>query len=434
MPFLIALLLALICASCGDSESDARGPAAQHSKSSEIALAASKQGSLLAPGTEVDASLEPVYRAVESGDLELALGLLSAHAGRRGAEGMLLEARIAEMRGDAIAALRTVEAARRAFPAEGRVYATAAEIYTFMGRLDSAQSEIERGLRAAGRTPELERARGIYLISRPGGAVEGLASLLRALAVEPDLPFAQRALLEAYRLVAATRLREQQHLEALKLAGEGLKLAPMDLELSLVKADAYAAMGAPERSLKVYEELLGANYPVEDQAAQMAWRAGMTSLLVDDLEAALTLWLRARELGLPEGEFGSAEKIMIREAEACVRRGVESYALADWIGARELFERALLYEPGNLAAENHLAVTLAQLGDMPGAIGHWESVVELLRRESIEPPEPVHLNLARALHAEGLDQRARTVLERGLSEWPREDWDAETRELLAALE
>jgi lipoprotein NlpI len=122
------------------------------------------------------------------------------------------------------------------------------------------------------------------------------------------------------------------------------------------------------------------------------------------------------------------------EGHARIEPGLRAYDAGELAQARAAFEAALLFEPESLEARNHLAVVSFRSSDFEAAAEEWRAVLELARATGIELPEPVHLNLARALYQAGRAGEVREVLERYLAERPGGEHAQATREMLQRLE
>ena len=71
--------------------------------------------------------------------------------------------------------------------------------------------------------------------------------------------------------------------------------------------------------------------------------------------------------------------------------------------------------------------------DFAGASAAWRGVLEIAEQRQVKLPEPVHLNLARSLYAEGKTAELKAVCEGYLAREPEGEWAGETREMLARL-
>lgn len=436
-PLLAALALG---AACGDS--DARQPLVDDRDPLSESVSAAPSERATPPATPIpaappqlvqpaDALYVSVSRAIEAGDgaaarrdsLALAPSLHS----------MLLGARLLALEGDSVGAVRALEAARAARPEQGAVYATAAEIHAAGGRLQSAEDEIRDGLRAAGETPELLRARGVLALCREGGARTGLGHLLAARRAAPGLEFSTHMLAEAYRLLAAAALGEANPQEAVGFAREAFALAPDDAETRELLADALAAQGDFTGALEQYEGLLSSGRDVRAACALMNVRGATAALLESNRELAIARYSRARALGSSDEELGFGANVLEEELRKVLARGVEATERADWTAARAAFEQALRIEPQLLEAHNQLGIALFRLGDHEGAAASWRAVLERAEREALELPDPVHLNLARALYQLGRRDEVKTLLESWLERHGASEHAAATRDMLARL-
>ncbi|MCC7015250.1 MAG: hypothetical protein IT454_22010 [Planctomycetes bacterium] len=347
----------------------------------------------------------------------------------------LLGARIAAARGDEIAAVRAIEEARERAPDQGRVYATAAEIHAAAGRLASAEDEIREGLERAGPTPDLTRARGVLALCREGGARKGLEHLLAARDKEPTLEYCLVPLAQAHVLLGNAALAGKQPVEAVGHARAALLAWPDDVDATQLLADARAAVGEFGEALELYEKLLARGVDLRGALATLYARAATAALLEKDGRAlAVQRYLRARELGLSAEELGFGVSVLHAEAERHIESGLASYDSGALDGARTAFESALRAEPESLEALNHLGVVDFRQARFADAAARWRQVLELAERGGIELPEPVHLNLARALHQAGRRPEVRAVLEHYLARQPEGEFAAETRAMLARLD
>ena len=373
--------------------------------------------------------------ALERGDAAAANRLLLALPDEPAVrlERSLLRARLLALEGDGVAAVREIEAARDAWPDQASVYATAAELHAMAGRVKSAEDEIRAGLQVAGPTPELTRARGVLALSRPGGAPTGLEHLLAARKEDPELPFCDRPLAQAHLLLGNAALAATSPLEALAHARAGLLCDPAEPELRALLGDAQAASGELDAAIATYAELHAEGRAVQPALESLLLKGATAALVARDRPLALQRWLRARELGVSEEDLGFGATALRDEARREIERGIAAYAEDDLQRAGEAFRRALEYEPDSLAGHNHLAVVLFRQAEFDAAAQAWRWVLETSLARSIELPEPVHLNLARALRNAGRVTDAREPLEAYLLREPEGAWAAETLEMLARL-
>jgi Flp pilus assembly protein TadD len=167
--------------------------------------------------------------------------------------------------------------------------------------------------------------------------------------------------------------------------------------------------------------------------AQTSKQAATAALVEGRRDAAVERTLRARELGMPESELGFGTTLLAEEAQRALEQGVEAFEAGDAARAEERFERALRLDPRSLAARNHLGVVLFRRGAYAAAAGHWRTLLDAARAEGLELPDPVHLNLARALYLDGRPDEVRALLSAELERDPDGPWADAARELLERL-
>ena len=423
----LALPLALLLAACGEDPA-VQGAAPQVAQARLRAAPGPPQ----IPWSD-DPAVELAALALEEGDHDAARLQIAAIAPVPATEldRHLLIARLRAAEGDGIGAVAEIETARGRFGDQGRVFATAAELHAVAGRQESAEDELRAGLTVAGAAPALARARGVLWLTRPGGAERALDHLLEARAADPALPFCDWPLAQAHVLIGRRAMAEEQVLNALGHAQAALSARPGDRDALELLAEAQTSTGDYDGAIATYEGLLAAGESVLETLAVTCQRGSTAALLQGHRRLALERTLRARELGLSDEELGFGATLIVEEAERALDRGVALFAEGKLDPARAAFVQAVRCLPDSLEANNHLAVTLAALGDFGGAIEHWSAVVERARAEGLELPEPVHLRLRGALVAEGRAAEARAVLTDYLSERPDGRWADQTRALLA---
>jgi len=435
---LIPLLVALGSA-CSDSGEATNGAPASADAGSTATDSSTQR--------EEDPAVRALREHVDLGRPAEAAPLLEQWGNRLGVEGPLIEARLMALHGKDTEAVRAVERARVLDPDDPRVYATMVEISAAAGRIETAFTALERGFEAVGQRPELIRAKGVLELCQSGGAERGVATLESALRMDPQLPFTDRALAQGYLLIAKKALATGQPTAALESIQISLSHDPQDVEARRVFADVLGARAQLEEAILVITELVDEGEPLEGELATLHKRAGIAGLIPiagESAEAraerrgeALEHFVTARAFGLSEEELGSGARLLSDAALQASREGSEAYGRKELVKARAAFELALRYDPDELAARNHLAVTLFQLGEFAGAAHHWREVMVVMESEGILPPEPVHLNLAQALVENGDRQLAREMLERWLERNAESEGYAAyvvlTREALAGL-
>ena len=357
--------------------------------------------------------------AIDFGDLGAARALLEQYQEALGFEAELLFARLLTAEGADFDAQRAIERARRAAPDDVRVPGTASEMHSAHGRTQSALEEIKRAYELGGARPEIHRAHAAHLLSLPGRAKEGLRHLEQARELDPTLPFLDRATGQAHLLLAKERLASNDLNEAMKAVELAYQYDPEEFETRRLLSDVLVAQKRIEDALLVMKELHADGYPVLGELASLEKRAAFVKLLSDEREAALDLFCMARSHGLSLEELGSGAQMLLDAAMNAVSEGVHAYESGELELARDRFERAVELDPELLIAHNHLGVVCYQLEDDGGAVSHWRKVWEVALEEGLELPEPVEINLARAMLRSGAAEAAREVLQESLKAAPR---------------
>lgn len=387
------------------------------------------------PSRSDDPRVVQARKALDLGRADLARALVPLAVAVAGDEGSLLEARLAALTGDHLAALAHLERARREAPGDPRVYATAAEIHAAKGNLAEADTEIKRGVEAGGATaPELARARGVQLICSPGQARHGLTLLLRARELDADLPYLDRPLGQAHMLVAKEKIRAGNLAAALTSVRQSLAHDPEDLDTRRLEVEVLMGLGEWAEGIASMEALLLEGLPLEAELAGYYKNAAFWAVTHGQRELGVEHYLRALQLGFPRGELGHGLSVLGAEAEDLAARGAESLDVGEESAARELLDRALACDPESLLANNFLGNLHHGSGNFEGAVACWHLVVDLARTEGLELPEAVHIKLAQA---QGLGlgdfERARETLEAYLVLEPTGRWVDQTRRLIADL-
>jgi len=409
--------------------------------------------------------------AIDRGRLQLARGLVRQVEDSAGIEGTLLAARVASLAGEDSEAGRKIEEARRMDSADPRVYATAAELHAAAGRMETAELEIQRGLEAAGVCPELERARGVFMIVSPGGAVQGLKLLESAIASDPELPFVNRALGQAHLVVAKLRDRAGDPVLALKHAERSLEFDPEDVDARRFHADALAGIGDLGAAVTIYEQLMQEGEPLSADLANLYWRIGVAALAQKKRDQSIEAFLLARGLGMSDDDLSTGALVLESAAEEKVAVAREAFDKGDLEFAQALIEEALQLWPRSAAArgehasyevfrgqeaegleesivhykkaveidpnsyEGHyfLGIALRLSKDYEGAARELAWVVDSARADEIVLPDPVHLSLAQVQFEAGDTEDSVLTLETYLTQEPFGQYVDQTRELLDAL-
>ena len=378
-----------------------------------------------------DPALDEVRAALERGDGPRALALLASHGER--AEAACLRARAAFLKGDAVAALATLERARAADPDEPEPYGTEVELLAGLERVRGASDALAAALRRFGPTPELLRAQGVLELGTQGHAPAALEALERARARDPELPFVSWPMAQAHLLLGRAQL-EKAPAEATLHAKAARGLRPELLDARELEAEAAAAELRFEEALARYDELAELGRSYGETPALLEQRCATRCLLERDRAGAVEHYLAARRRGLGDEGLGFGVTVLAEEHEAALERGIDAAEREDWASAEREFARALELVPGDLAAENHLAVTRFQREQYHAAAEGWERVLARSLAEGVALPDPVPLNLAKAWRLAGVPERARAVLSALLDREPDGPWSEAARELLLALE
>jgi tetratricopeptide (TPR) repeat protein len=408
--------------------------ACSHDKSPATSVsAAPPSASVPSARGRVDTSeLRQLRGHLEFGRIEQAEALLE-RAREAGDEEPLLRARAAALRGRAIEAIRLVESARERNGKDPAVYATAAEIYAAAGKPDAGWDEAKKGEAACGAAPEILRAKGVLWISREGGAEKGLSLLMEARAADPDLPFADRALSQAHLLVGKKNAAARNLSAALAHARAAVAFDPEEVDARRFLSESLAGTGEFEASIAELEALSARGVDLGSELALRHKNAGIAALLEHDRARAIGHFATARKLGLTDAELSTGARLLGEESLARVDQGVAAYARGDAVAAEKLFREALDLDPDSIQARNHLAVVLFKATRYAEAARLWETVLATAIAEKIELPEPVHVNLAKALAQAGDGAGARRVLEDYLRREPQGEWVGPTKDLLERI-
>lgn len=388
------------------------------------------------PPRSTDPDVVRLRKALEFGRIDearAALPCLDREGHALGVEALLLRARFAALSGNAIDAIRQVEAARRDAPKDPDVFATASEIYAAAGKTDAGWQEERAGEAACGEAPELDRARACLWLSRSGGARKGLELLEAARAKDRGLPFADRALSQAHLLAGKEDAAARKAPSALEHARLAASLDPEDVDARHFLSEALLLNGDFEGGVREIEALVAQGQPLGAELALLHKKAGIAALLERDRERAIGHFSAARKLGLTDEELSTGARVLSEESGARVEKGIEAYKAGDLDAARALFTAALELDPDQVAAKNHLAVVEFKRGNLSAAVVLWRAVLETSEKEGLELPEPVHVNLAKALALSGDVEEARALLEDYLRKNPDGRFTSETRAALDAL-
>ncbi len=299
-----------------------------------------------------------------------------------GVEEPLLRARVSFLEGHDAAWLAMVEEARALDPKDPRPYATSVEIYAAMNRLDAARAELQRGAAAVGSivTPELQRARGIVAIVTPGGAKPGLNYLEAAYRADNGLPFIARPLGQAYYLMSQAALGEQQEELAMEHMEASLRFDPEDVDARKFYGKLLISVRKDfVKGLDVLEALYAEGEPIGVDLGRHHWQAGFTAQTQGESGVARKHYLRARELGCPDVDSGSARTFMREESRRAMESVVDAARLGDDAAVRAaVAEHAGLYPGTKDVAQRELALTLVGEADAALVGGSEEEATGLI--------------------------------------------------------
>ncbi|MBL8859432.1 MAG: hypothetical protein JNL28_13050 [Planctomycetes bacterium] len=417
-----ALLFAAACGPSTESVITAQDPGAQP----KVSVAARVHAH--------SPRLDRLRAALDRGALDEAQEYSDA-AENAGAEAPLLRARLLALTpAGTLEALRLLENARTQSPLDPDVYATAAEIYAGTGAFDTAWSEIERGVKACGEAAEFSRARGIVWIARENGARRGLEHLEKARAIDPDLPFTDRALAQAHLLVAKLEMQAQKKKRALEHARLSLNFDPTDVDARRLLADLYAEALDFTAAIALIEGLVQEGRPLRGELAALHKKAGVAALLERDRARALEHFVAARENGMNATDLASGTHVLEDESRARTQLGLQAYEEGRYAAAEENFRAAVRFDPESLAPRNHLAVVYYRAQQYLPAAELWRGVLSDAEKSGVELPDPVHLNLASALKAAGEQGEARAVVDEYLKLHPTGVWRDQTTRFAESLE
>ncbi len=162
-------------------------------------------------------------------------------------------------------------------------------------------------------------------------------------------------------------------------------------------------------------------------AAERAWLMAVEAEAGGEIEQALEL---ARAALAHQPEHARAHELC---AALLVDRGLASLEAREFPAAIEHLRAAIDHDPSRIEAHQFLGLALFETGDAAGAARAFDAVLAIARSEDLELPDPVHIQLARALFLAGDAVRARETLEDYLATHPGGAFVEQTREVLDAL-
>ena len=148
----------------------------------------------------------------------------------------------------------------------------------------------------------------------------------------------------------------------------------------------------------------------------------------------------------PEGEVERAQKLArvraldphlpeLRVYDGVLKtsEGIAALEAEDFGRAGELLDQALALDPGAVEAHLYRGHVFFAQQDFLAAAEQWHWVLDDLRLDGVELPEPLHLRIADALMQGGKTQDAREVLQAYLVLEEGGRWVEQTRQLLQIL-
>jgi tetratricopeptide (TPR) repeat protein len=429
------------------------------------------------PTQFTDPRVQALQQAIDQGDLVQAGALRTqVDAVLTPVDRSLYDARLALLLEDDIAMEQNLAAARGLAPGDARVLATAIEVHAWRGMEDTASQEMARALEnfeGGLLPPEILRAQGIVDICTERMSRVGLKHLEDARAARPDLPFCDRALSQAHMLVGKSHAGTDRR-TALTHALTAAEFDPGDPDVRVFLADMLMMNGEWGAGLQVFEEAIASGDNLGPELANHYQKAGIVALGQGQRDIAIEYFLRARELGMSDGELRTGLQVLIDEAiqhvmsarvareagdlvlweaelvkagefqpglreishersEACSDQAMAALVEQDLEAAVVHFQAALTHYSDSLLVRHYLATVHFEMGDFEAAVEQWYEVVDQARLDKASLPEPVHLRLAEALGRCGRMEEGRQVLQAYLDLEPTGEYIDLTRQLLRAL-
>ena len=428
MPKVYAALLLMLYA-CGKQQPKAQPELMDPATWDEALI---RPSGAAAPG-QVAPEIADAQLAIARGDGKTAASLLAKYGHEESLEARTLRARVCALRGDDIGAVRELEAAKVVFPQRAEVYATGVEIHAAARRTLSAAEELKLGLKLCGPLAPLRRAKAALLLCHAGKAQDALNEIELARKSDPALPFCTPLIAQAHLLLGNRAQTAKQPQVALDHARQALEADPNLPDAKQLMADVQASLGQFAPALEIYEELIAKDAGRKPAAAILYHRAATADVVQKEHHLALARYLRARQLGLSDEALGHGATVLGRRMQECLDQGIEAFELKDWAKAGALFAEACQIEPSRIEAHNHLAASHFKQEQYEPAAREWALVLKLAREQKFELPEPVELNLARALHHLGRIASIRALLGGKLEKDPNWKWAQEAREMLSKL-
>ena len=427
----LALGTGLLLGGCGDDSADAAGPEPAAAPDAPAAL-------VLAPMVKPeprsgDPRLLGARQALAAGQSASARTQLDQLGAAAGVEGPLCEARLALWNNEILQAHAAVERARALAPADSRVFATSAEILALTERGADADDEVRAGIEVAGLTPDLRRAQAVRLLTQSGRGPTALALLEAAQVADPDLPYMDWPLSQAYLLTARADLGQAGGAAAVEHALLALQYDPGLAEAHVVLGDGYSGILDFTSALAAYRMAEEAGLDTKRELVDTHLRAGMAARMLKDDKSAVHHYLAARGYGISNEELGSGADYLVSRGDLAAKQAEEAESAGNPDLAEQHLKVALDLDPRNLGALDHLANLRFRGKNYDGAAVAWQVLVDFERDASQGRDSATHLNLGRALVLGGRSKEARGHLQTYLDLFPSGPKAEDTREMLLRL-
>lgn len=296
-----------------------------------------------------------------------AVCLVAAQLAAQSPPAALGEARRHRLRGEAIVALKVLDAAAEAHPGQAALHFERGALLAELARLPEAAAAFRTGLELEPSNPEARLQLGVALASQ-GLFADAERSLAEGLRLAPDSRAARREL-------GRVLTRLGRPLEAIPHFERIARAEPRSAEARLDLGIAYAESGRLAEALEAFED-----------AAQLA---------PDSSRPHYNLGRVLHDVGRTNEARRALEKAIVLEpgfAPALQLLGEVERLLGNAARSVDLLGLVTRAEPGNVSAHYGLALSLAQAGQTDAAVLGWEQVIALDPRHK----EALY-NLAQAL-------------------------------------
>lgn len=229
-----------------------------------------------------------------------------------------------------------------------------------------------------GLDPEALKSRG----SIPMDAL--VKGMERILVTEPNHIHRDRFrsfLAKAFIGMGVSLAMEERYDEAVWQLRKALKLEPANAEARFHLANVFFDSDEPEKALLEYRESIRR----DPDSSRARTYMGIALASLGRYQEALDEWKKVIVLKHDENE--DLDNFML------VNMGKANLNLDRFSEAERLFKQAILLDPENIPARNHLGITLANLGKLQQAIDIWYGIMGKQEQDSF-----LFFNLGRALY------------------------------------